>query len=79
MTEGKYVVTANGDVRVFDKSGIHAFHACSCPFRDCGGRAVSAGFFNVEAGMVRVYGESATLLLKSRDEDTALVAKKLGL
>lgn len=77
MTEGKYVVTAAGKVKVFERSAIHAYQVCTCPQEDCEGRAVSAGFFEVKDGVVRAYGESTSLGVRSREEDTALVEKEL--
>lgn len=73
LTEGKYVVRADGTARVFERTGIHAYNACGCPEPDCKGRAVSAGFFEVKDGVVRTFGESGTLGLKSRPEDAEII------
>ena len=40
---------------------------------------VSAGFFQVVEGQVEAYGESVSLGLKSRHEDSVLIAKAIGL
>lgn len=70
----KYIVRADGTGKVFDKSAIHAFQVCGCPFPDCLGRAVSAGFVDVEdSGEARTYGESTTLGVKSRPEDIEII------
>ncbi len=78
MNEGKYVINARGDVRVFERTGIHAYQCCTCPFKDCEGRAVSAGFFERKDGEVRTFGESTTLRIKSRPEDAEAVSNELS-
>lgn len=40
---------------------------------------VSAGFFQVVEGQVEAYGESVSLGLSSRDQDSVLIAKAIGL
>lgn len=79
MNEGKYVIRADGTVRVSDHHAIHAFMACGCPDRECQGRAVGAGFFGVDDGKVTVYGKSTTLGIESKPSDAEAVAKELGL
>lgn len=69
----KYVVLADGRVRTAGMYSIHRYLSCSCPMEDCGGRAVSAGFYSVEDGKVKVWGGSETLRLKSRPEDADLI------
>lgn len=65
----KYVILADGRVRVFPKESIHAFQVCGCPEKDCLGRAISAGFWDGE----KTYGESTTLGVKSHPEDAELI------
>lgn len=69
----KYVILQDGEVKVFPTSRIHAYQACSCPEKDCPKRAVSAGFWDGE----EVYGESTTLGLHSRKEDTDIIKANL--
>lgn len=70
----KYVILQDSEVRVFPRKNIHAFNSCSCPEKDCPKRAVSAGFWDGE----RAYGESTTLGVKSRPEDTELILSSLS-
>jgi len=43
------------------------------------GELVSAGFARIEGGDVICYGESESLKMRSRPEDSDLLAKQLGL
>ena len=58
----KYIVFADGNVKVFSVNEIHAFQTD-------GKDVVSAGFYNGE----NTYGESTTLGVKSRPEDAQLI------
>jgi len=73
MNEEKYVICADGSVKVFPRTGIHAYQVCGCPVQDCPGRAVSAGFWDGE----KAYGESTSIGVKSRPEDTEIIRKHL--
>ena len=75
----KYIVKADGTGKVFDRSSIHAYQVCTCPIKDCPGRAVSAGFVDIEDdGTARTYGESTTLGVKSRPEDIEIIRSLLN-
>lgn len=69
----KYVILADGKVRVFPREEIHAYQACGCPNSECGGRAISAGFWDGE----KASGESTSIGVKSRPEDTELIKEHL--
>lgn len=73
MTEGKYIITLDGTVKMFEKTRIHAFQVCSCTEKDCPERVVSAGYFRTINGKIETYGESTTLNVKSRPEDAILL------
>jgi len=67
----KYVIRADGTVKVFPRTSIHAYQVCGCPEEDCPRRAVSAGFYNTETG--EAYGESTSIGVKSRPEDSQII------
>lgn len=77
MTEGKYVITLDGEAKIFSKDKIHAYKVCDCPDLDCGGRAVSAGFFEIRDGAVKTFGESTSIGVQSRPEDAQIIAPLL--
>lgn len=58
----KYIIFKDGRVDVFSKDKIHAFRADRAD-------VLSAGFWDGE----KAYGESTTLGVKSRPEDTNII------
>lgn len=72
----KYVVLKDGSVRI--DGNIHAFMACGCPEKDCAGRAISAGFFEVNGEEVKVWGMSTSLGINSRPEDAKIIQDSLN-
>lgn len=69
----KYVILADGSVRL-SENGIHAYMACTCPEKDCLGRAISAGFWDGE----KAFGKSTTLGISSRPEDSRIIKEFLA-
>ena len=70
----KYIITEANGFAMFSPESTHANVA-----RGMEGKPVSAGFciIDFEENKVRCYGESVTLKLKSRDEDSDIITKKI--
>jgi len=64
----KYIVFADGHVRVFPTTRIHSFMAG-------GDTVLSAGFCDRTGNKIEVWGESTTLGKKSRPEDAEIIQK----
>lgn len=76
--EGKYVIRQNGEIKLFPHVEIHSFYSCGCPEKDCEGRAIAAGFYEIsDDGKVLVSGVSMSLRVRSRPQDAELIKKYL--
>lgn len=72
MTEGKYIIYADGDVQVFESTQIHLWKS-----EAHGGTAVRAGKFYTDNGVLRTGGVSTTLDLRGEEEDAGAVSEAL--
>jgi len=70
----KYVITEYKNFAIFSKTTNHSEIGI-----ELFGKPISAGFCHFENGKIKCYGESISLGLKSREEDSDIINEKFNL
>lgn len=78
MDRAKYIILENSMLEVPIIFPMHVKH-CDMAHMFRGINVLSAGFVQLQEGQLVAFGESLTLKIQSRPEDTALLQRILGL
>lgn len=78
MDRAKYIIFDDERLEIPIIFPMHVQH-CDMAHMFRGVNVLSAGFVQLQEGQLVAFGESLTLKIKSRPEDTALLQKILGL